>query len=225
MKIEVINTNTPATIYERNERARIMFGLYLKGKTLNQVGDIYGVTRERVRQVISEFPDYKEHREKFGNNVEHPAEFIKKQCPTCFRGFSIPVYDENQKNKNYCSRRCLNQSFIDKWRNIKEKVCTRCEVLKPIEEFYATYSNVNPFERSSHCKKCHAILTIDWGKRNPEKKKEAQDRAVRKYRLKNRDKILERRLKNKDKINARQRERYHRLKSLKNEKNKVKEKE
>lgn len=39
---------------ERTERTRIIVSAYRKGKTLQQIGDIFGVTRERIRQVLRE---------------------------------------------------------------------------------------------------------------------------------------------------------------------------
>jgi hypothetical protein len=45
-------TGPPATDPEREARARAMHALYLEGATLEEVGELYGVSRERVRQVF-----------------------------------------------------------------------------------------------------------------------------------------------------------------------------
>lgn len=39
------------------ERSEAMFSMYKSGKTLAQIGDVYGITRERVRQILSKRGD------------------------------------------------------------------------------------------------------------------------------------------------------------------------
>lgn len=41
-----------ATPKRNLEREAVICGLYREGKTLQEVGDVFGLTRERVRQIL-----------------------------------------------------------------------------------------------------------------------------------------------------------------------------
>lgn len=43
-----------------DERKEVMIQLFLDGNSLAKVGTYFGLTRERVRQIISDDPRYKE---------------------------------------------------------------------------------------------------------------------------------------------------------------------
>lgn len=77
------------------DRAVVMEGMYRAGKTLQQIGDIYGVTRERVRQVLSKYQgvscaDGGLHVRALKNREKQIAERERK----CFekRGCSLEQY-------------------------------------------------------------------------------------------------------------------------------------
>ena len=47
------------------ERKRTMLDIYLGGETLEEVGNRFDITKERVRQVISEFPEYYKREKRY----------------------------------------------------------------------------------------------------------------------------------------------------------------
>jgi DNA-directed RNA polymerase sigma subunit (sigma70/sigma32) len=57
--MQIINRfNVDRTFY--TERANECLRLYLIGKTLEQIGDVYEVTRYRILQILKQYhPDYK----------------------------------------------------------------------------------------------------------------------------------------------------------------------
>ena len=50
----------------------------------------------------------------------------------------------------------------------KTKVCLKCGKRKVLEKF--PFNNKCCDNRNSYCRKCHSKLSMDWGKRNKEKK-------------------------------------------------------
>jgi hypothetical protein len=59
-----------------------------------------------------------------------------------------------------------------------EKICTKCKILKPLEDFY-NRPNVSD-GKMSHCKKCKTQHHKSWRSKNPEKLKAALKRYYRK---------------------------------------------
>lgn len=85
------------------QRAADMLALY-KTMTLQEIGDKYGVTRERVRQIITEADKDGAKATKLARFAQRHAEIIKRDtrlCVTCGKTFTAK--DHKQK---HCSRKC-----------------------------------------------------------------------------------------------------------------------
>ena len=58
-----------------------------------------------------------------------------------------------------------------------QRFCSKCQTLKPVEDFYR--HSEGPLYRA--CKPCHLEITRAWARRHPEKVREQNRRAGRKY--------------------------------------------
>lgn len=83
----------------RLKRAEVMKNLYEKGKTLNEVGLKYNLSRERIRQIIVQFFPGFEFRH------SHEGAGFHKICanPKCRKPFISTGWDAK-----YCSRICVH---------------------------------------------------------------------------------------------------------------------
>ncbi len=59
----MLNVKCKYIIKDMDSRLEAMIGLYLDGNSLAKVGRYFGLTRERVRQIVSEDPRYIERRD------------------------------------------------------------------------------------------------------------------------------------------------------------------
>lgn len=57
IKLRNDNAGWAAVTAKSSERAETMAAMYRSGKTLQDIGDFHGLTRERVRQIISKYTD------------------------------------------------------------------------------------------------------------------------------------------------------------------------
>jgi len=75
---------------------------YRQGKTLEEVGSMFGVTRERVRQVLGKYGAQTRSRKQVGAGRRAITEARKrKPCATCFKLF-LP----HNRATAYCSHKC-----------------------------------------------------------------------------------------------------------------------
>lgn len=105
--------NWKETAEKRVERSEGMFELYKNGKTLDEVGKAYGVSRERVRQCICHFPEY----DKYGKKRATPREDVT--CKNCKQIFK--VLRSTRKNAMFCDKSCRILFSKKHKRSLKEQ--------------------------------------------------------------------------------------------------------
>lgn len=153
------------------KRIKKFLKLYRLGATLQEIGEKENLTRERVRQILSLSPIYKELRKK---RIESHYRVIK-----CFICSKLKTYRLSKLNRKLCSKKCLGK-YLNKQarlRHSKSHKCPRCGEIKSPDEFY----NKKVGLKYSHCKLCHDKTTNSWRKRNPERIRKINRRACKKY--------------------------------------------
>lgn len=96
---------------QKVERNNEIYNAYTKGnKTLNEIGIEYGLTRERVRQILTSL-GYTPRRTLV-------SERITNICRYCTRPFVTPIY----LKKDYCSKDCRHRDIFTA---IQCKVCQK----------------------------------------------------------------------------------------------------
>lgn len=84
---------------KNTQRSRHMLYLYrTRHYTLEMVGKRYGISRERVRQILRDYPEYMSSP----SNMEHPKVKTKRECPECKKSF----YRWSFLKQVFCSRDC-----------------------------------------------------------------------------------------------------------------------
>lgn len=107
---------------QRRPKADLFKDEYMEGRTLAEVGEHHGVTRERVRQLIEEFyPGLisTEHKRRQQDKVWKRAEAYRKaheettrECRVCLRQYSLP----KSQSQTYCDdRRCRDIVRNARW--------------------------------------------------------------------------------------------------------------
>lgn len=156
----------------KNERSTKMLALYNSGKKLAEVGKVYGITRERVRQILAK-EGYERHR------IEKEI----RACKVCNK--IILVYPSSKRE--FCSHKCngigRRRRTDAKYSKMTTKSCAKCKKRKRISFFYPNYSN-NRRTLNSWCKRCAKVLSYRWNKENPERFKIIQERCTARYWLK-----------------------------------------
>jgi hypothetical protein len=159
-------------IIDRNKK---IIQEYLLGKTYQQVGILFGISKQRIEQIITQ---NKVEKRGYPKKVEKETRF----CLKCKKSFT--AYPKSKTK--HCSHSCSTTLTEPQ----KEKVCCSCKVLKSGDSFYPKYG-IKTFATMSRCKRCHLILTKKWMAKNKEKVKIYNKRASQKYYQKNRNKINE----------------------------------
>ena len=165
------------------KRTNKFLKLYRCGETLQEIGDTEDITRERVRQILSLSPIYKVLRKK---RIESYCRVIS--CLMCQEKVTYPIKKKwwhNGKCRKFCSRKCYGKAAQKKsdLRHSKPRRCVGCRKVKPPGGFYPRYGAREGL-RYPYCKKCQCKATNSWRKRNPERAREIQRRASKKYLLK-----------------------------------------
>jgi transposase len=81
-----------------SQRARAMVSAYRSGKSLQAVGDEFGVTRECVRQTLNRFT-----RDTGEAIPRHPPKRTQRECARCHKPF-FPA--DHRYGSKYCSNKC-----------------------------------------------------------------------------------------------------------------------
>lgn len=87
-------------LHQHTSRNDNMLDLYNKGHTLQAVGNMYGLTRERVRQLLNETGKYHKH-------VAAIYKFTST-CKTCRESFTVETRSSKSIRRIFCSRDCQN---------------------------------------------------------------------------------------------------------------------
>lgn len=158
-----------------NQRAEEMLKEYASGLTLHEVSKKFGVTRERVRQIITGLKGYEAVKE---NNRNDRKESLLTGgfCPQCGEAFQ---YYKSAAIPKFCSKKCFSASVRKKWEEMKERTCTKCHKTKPITQFHRLGGGRRGYFGA--CKACHKKLVVAWQLSHPEKNREMQRRAVQKW--------------------------------------------
>lgn len=148
--------------------------LYRLGFTLEEIGKHDGITRERVRQVLSGIEEYREEREK-----KKVAHIVKCTCRLCGAEF-MKYVSNGMPPPQFCNQKCYYLWKIretDQQKNQRRK-CTRCGKVQGPDRFYGRYGGK---AGSVYCKSCHAYFTKSWQRRNPDRARAIQRRATENY--------------------------------------------
>lgn len=73
-----------------------IYDLYKEGKTLREVGDMMGITGERVRQIVSKVPGYVRNK--------YSPEIIMSKCKECGKDVGTK---KGHRIRTYCNRDCF----------------------------------------------------------------------------------------------------------------------
>lgn len=98
------------TIFRRkkeNKRAEEMSDLFEEGWTYAEIGRLFDVTRERVRQILnshygSHFAEKRKEITELRRNLSKEARTIEVACKNCSELFKKDKF----QNKKYCSKKC-----------------------------------------------------------------------------------------------------------------------
>jgi predicted nucleic acid-binding Zn ribbon protein len=96
---------------ERKTRAASMFRSYVSGNTLQEIGDQYGLTRERIRQILDRSYGDRVHFIRQVNKESDTRVRAKKSaktCPVCLR--------EHNRSATTCSHRCSELHVLTRYR-------------------------------------------------------------------------------------------------------------
>ena len=146
-----------------------MLAEYRKTRTLETVGEKFGVTRERARQILTKHcaSAYEKLR------GTKPRLLYKFTCLGCGKVGKCDV-----KNRMYHDRKCL-KLHTKKKHNRRTMRCSSCKRGLPRSHFYPKYGSRGRV--SSRCRDCHAKTCNSWAARNPEKVREINKRAIKKW--------------------------------------------
>ncbi|KKL98004.1 hypothetical protein LCGC14_1828790 [marine sediment metagenome] len=121
------------------DKSRLMDLYYNHGKTLQDIGDEYGITRERVRQLMSKYDLPRLKRPQ-----RHP------------RGFLYKTLDE------YCaafSKRARDNKTMTRFLNYVE--CAECGRSKFLDVHHINYPTMSEDDIQILCKSCHKLKHND----------------------------------------------------------------
>ncbi len=173
---------------ENKKRMKRMLYAHKSGKTLNQIGVDEGVTRERIRQLISGLPGYK--KIKIANkSLRHERNMVEIICGICKKKtlFISSLAKARVKRNSLCSVECYNkrneETRKDKIQN--GIVCSKCNIHKPHNQFYERVMKgkrgITYYISMRCCKKCHAKIITQWKRDNPKRAKIIDKRATANY--------------------------------------------
>ena len=161
-------------------RARKMMWLYIDGWCLEKIGKKYGLTRERVRQILNKhYP--KVYKNMHGNYKI--GERITKECKYSKCGKKFSYLKCIPQERNCCNLKC-SMAYKEELRlKVKHKVCSKCKKKKSVSEFHdmSGCGKKGRHFKMSICKKCFNIYSYNWKAKNPKKYREIQKRAQKKY--------------------------------------------
>ncbi len=104
-------------------RNKIILELYYKGKTYHKIGDKYGVSRERIRQIINKElghrPDrMQERRERKSETLKNWEKEVKFICAQCGK---VVTNGEAGGRRTFCCDKCSTRA-----RNTRRKGKSKC---------------------------------------------------------------------------------------------------
>ena len=127
-----------------NNRKEKMLEMYVSNNnTLQEIGDKYDISRERVRQILTVYPEY------------HKAKKIKAitdvTCAYC--GKTKQLTSSKAKNAKFCNMKCFRKYQKQEQKKRCEagtKICTSCGKELKLSFFYKRGKNAY----YSQCKAC-----------------------------------------------------------------------
>jgi hypothetical protein len=129
--------------------------LYLNGSTLKSLGEKYGVSKQRIHQVIN---DLDVHRNRIKREVNIDLEIIKEfrwlglSWSEISKSTNIPIQDLYTK---------LDTKSLPLYGGTHKK-CTVCQEVKPVTEFYPRKKGEKLLD--SRCKKCNYESMVSYAK-------------------------------------------------------------
>lgn len=113
-------------------------------KTLQEIGDFFGITRERVRQIVSRGIAKEDHKEATKNRRDKRVKYDSGICKGCGKEFNYRII--SGKKRVYCSKGCFYMSYL----SLDER---RERHLKWRKERYARIKDVILEQRRRYYKK------------------------------------------------------------------------
>lgn len=173
-------------ISNRN-RLQDIVDLYGEGLTLQQVGDIYGLTRERIRQILN-------FAFKEGFQVKKLKQYLntpcidcgkilttkhggsRGKCAKCTHRFQNPGTKHREDLPKECIR--CGKTFTDTFRRQGKGACNRCYDWLRYNLMPEYRARLKVSQRKYYLKSKEKIRTRNllWRKNNPEKLKEIYQR-------------------------------------------------
>lgn len=134
-----------------------MFHLYMdKKKTLEWIGEKFGFTKQRVGQILWQFPKYV----KRGYKQNNGAVLREWKCENC--GKNHKTYLKGKRR--FCDPICLSKYLGKKRAAVTERKCARCKKIKPIWDFYRRAGKdprFGPPRKMAYCKRCFTKMCWD----------------------------------------------------------------
>lgn len=144
-------------------------------KTLQWIGDQYGITRERIRQI---YPEGK-------CVVPQTKELI---CLGCDKSFTVSIGE----NKLTCSAECLSEYFKRRRLQLSRRATKFCPLCKK-DVLYSNYTKRKdePLLAIAYCRPCMGVKVREWRDENPERYKEVSIKASKKWQANNKEQFRE----------------------------------
>lgn len=148
----MVNINQQSGIHERYMEARN------EGLTFAEIGKKFGVSRQAVQMSVKKHYNY-------------TSPVVEKVEVTCSHCKKVELVIPSRKNKRYCNTECHSNAKRLASANLKEKACTKCKEIRPMDDFEKSKKSLNG--KGPRCKTCKSTAVKEW---NAKLKKESPDK-------------------------------------------------
>ncbi len=122
-------TEADSRLYARQVLIGHMATMRKEGHTLQSIGDTFGITRERVRQILNKhYPGLNLAVHKFCIRCGKPTKVAMKYCPECskaYKRYSYPFFTPEAKKRHIEHTTAWRERNPEKVREIYKRVSVR----------------------------------------------------------------------------------------------------